>query len=79
MAWWVKDLNEKAQVAAEAQVPSPGWHSGLKNSALLQLQCRSQLQLRFYPYPENFHMLWVWLFKKKKKKVFLKLSSLTPT
>ena len=56
MVQWVKNLTEVAQVAAEAQAPSPAQYSGLKDLALLQLQCRSQLQLGFNPLPRNFHM-----------------------
>ena len=34
-------------VAVEVWVPSPGWHSGLKDQVLLQLWHRSQLGLIF--------------------------------
>lgn len=37
---WVKNPGAADQVAAEAQVQSPAWDSGLKDPALLQLQCR---------------------------------------
>ena len=40
VAQWVKNLTAAAQVAAESQVWSPAWHSGLKDPALLQLRCR---------------------------------------
>ena len=39
----------------------------VKDPALPQLWCRSQLQLRFDPWPGNFHMPWFHLKKKKKK------------
>ena len=32
----------------------------VKDLALPQLWCRSQLKLRFDPWPRNFHMLLVW-------------------
>ena len=46
-------------VSVVVQVPSPAWHSGLKDLALLQLQHKSKLQLVFNPWPRNFHILWV--------------------
>ena len=66
MAQWVKPTSV-AQVATEAQDQSPAQRSGLKDLALPQLWCRSQLQLRFNPWPWNFHMLQVRPLKKKKK------------
>ena len=39
----------------------------VKDLALPQLWCRSQLELRFYPWPGNFRMLWVWPKKEKPK------------
>ena len=59
MVQWVKNLTAVARVAAEVQVPSPAWCSGLKNLVLPQLCCRSQLQLGFDLWPGNFHMPWV--------------------
>ena len=53
MAQWVKDLTAVAQMAAEVQVRSLAWCSGLKVLALLQLR------LRFNSWPRNFHMLQV--------------------
>ena len=50
VAQWVRILTEASQVAAEAQVGSPDWHSGLKDLAL------TQLRLRFNLWPRNFHM-----------------------
>ena len=41
----------------------------VKDPALLQLQCRSQLWLGFSPWPGNFHMLWM---QPKKKKIKIK-------
>ena len=39
-------------------IPSPAqW---VKDLALLQLWCSSQMWLGFDPWPWNFHMLWVW-------------------
>ena len=38
----------------------------VKDLALKQMWCRSQLWLRYAPWPENFHMLWV---QPKKKKI----------
>ena len=37
---WLKNPISAAQVAVEAQVPSPAWPSGLKDLALLHLRCR---------------------------------------
>ena len=59
---WVKNLTSVAQVAVEARVQFPDWHSGLKDPV------SPQLWLRFNPWPENFHIPWVYLFKKKKKR-----------
>ena len=39
----------------------------VKDTALLQLWCRSTLRLGFSPWPGNFHVLWVWLKKKKNR------------
>ena len=47
MAQWIKNLIAVAWVAMEVQVPSPAWHSGLKD--LLLLQQWSQLWLVFNP------------------------------
>ena len=49
-----------AWVDVVARVWSPTGCSGLKDLALPQLLCRSQLLLRFSPWPENFHMLQEW-------------------
>ena len=51
----VKILAAVARVAAEAWVRSSVQQSELKDLALLQLLCRSQLSLRFSPWPRNFH------------------------
>ena len=58
---------QQLESAAEAWIPSPTQHNGLKDLALPQLQHGSQLQLRFSPWLKNFYMLQVWPFKKKKK------------
>ena len=42
---WVKNPTAMARVAVEMQVWSLAGHSGLKDPALPQLQCRAQLQL----------------------------------
>ena len=42
----------------------------VKDPALLQLWCRSQLQLRFHPCPRNFHTLLVQPKRKKKKYIY---------
>ena len=55
-AQWVRNL-----VAVKAWIQSSAWHSGLKDLALLQLQCR------FNAWPGNFHLLQVWPVKKKIK------------
>ena len=52
MAQWVKNPTVATLVSVE--VPK---HSVLKDSALPQLWCRSQLRLRFNPWPGNLHML----------------------
>ena len=39
----------------------------VKDLALVQLWCRSQLWLRFNLWPGNFHVLKVWLRKRKTK------------
>jgi len=49
MMQWVKSLTAAAQFTAEVQVRSPAQHSELKDPALPQLQCGSQLQLGFNP------------------------------
>ena len=56
MAQWVKNPTAVSKVAAEVWVLSPTWHSGLKDPALLWLQCRLQLWLGLSPWPGNFHM-----------------------
>ena len=71
VARWVKNLTAAAQVKAEAWVQSLAQCSRLKDPALLQLQCRSQLRLRFDPWPGNFHMPW-YGHKNKKYLVWLK-------
>ena len=38
----------------------PSLEQWVKNLALLQLWCKSQLWLKFNPWPRNFHMLWMW-------------------
>ena len=39
----------------------------VKDVALLQLWCTSQLHLGFDPWPGNVHMLWVWPKNKTNK------------
>ena len=46
-----------AWVAAEVQVGSLAWYSGIKDVALPQLWNRSLLWLVFSIWPGNFHML----------------------
>ena len=45
MVQWVKNPTVAAWVTAETRVQSLAWHSGLKDLALPQLQCRLKLQL----------------------------------
>ena len=63
MAQWVKKPTVVAWVAFVARVKSLTGYSELKDSALPQLLCRSQLWLGFNPWPRNFDMLWVWPLK----------------
>ena len=60
VVYWIKGPIAVVWVAAEVQVQSTAWHSGLKNLALPQLWHRLQLWLRYSPWPGNFHMPWVW-------------------
>ena len=60
-----------AGVASEAQVPSLAQHSGLKDTAMLQLS------LRFSPWLRNFYRLWVQPLEKKKKEKNGWLTNLT--
>lgn len=48
-----KNLTAAGWVAVELWVPSPAWHSGLKDPALPQLWRRSQLWLGFIPWTGN--------------------------
>ena len=66
MAQWVKDPTTAAQVTKKAWVQSPAWHSRLKDLALPQLWCGSQLWLRFNPRLRNFHMSQMPSLKKPK-------------
>ena len=50
MAQWVKNLTAAAPVAAEAQIPSPAWVSGLKDSVLPQLWHGIQFLAQELPY-----------------------------
>ena len=68
MAQWVKNLTAAARVPLKAQVRFPTWGSGLKDLALLQLRCRSQLWLGFNPWPRNFHMPRVQSLKNNNNK-----------
>ena len=68
MVQWVKNPNATAWITEEAWDRSPAQHSGLKDPALPQLWCRSQLWLGFNPWPRNFHMPWVGPLTKKKSK-----------
>ena len=56
----VKNPTALAPFAAEEQVPSVAWCTGLKDLAL------PQLWLGFNPWPRNFHMPQVWPLKKQK-------------
>ena len=61
-------------VAAEEQVRSMAWCSGLKDLVLLQLQYKLKLQLQyklklqvnFSPFPRNFHAMSAAQNKQKK-------------
>ena len=68
MTQWVKNPTTVAQAAVEVQVQSLDQHSGLKDPALLQLQCKSQMWFGFNSWPRNFHMLQVWPLKNNKVK-----------
>ena len=57
VAQQVRNWTAVAGVTVEVWVSSLFWHSGLKDLALLQWQCRLQLWLRFNPCPGNFQML----------------------
>ena len=57
MVQWVMNPTAVAWVTAEVRVRSLAWHSGLKDLALSQLQCRLKLWLRFNPWPR----LQLWL------------------
>ena len=50
MAQWVKNVTAAAWVTVKAWVRSMAWDSGLKDPALPQLWCRSQLWLLFNPW-----------------------------
>ena len=65
MVQGVEHLTAVAWVAAEVQIRSPAWHSGLKDPELSKLWCRLQLRLGFSLWPGNFHMLWVWPLTQK--------------
>ena len=49
MAQWVKNPTAAACVTAEVWVQFLAWSSGLKDLALPQLQCSSQMWLGFNP------------------------------
>ena len=51
MVQWVKIPTAVAWVTAKVCVLSPAQCTGLKDPALPQLWCRSQLRLRFSPWP----------------------------
>ena len=74
MVQWVKNLRAEVQITVEALVQSPVHQSGLKDSALLQLQHKSQLKLRFDPWLGNFHMAWVQPLKINILKIKIKTS-----
>ena len=65
MAQQVKNPTAAARVAAEVQVGSLTWCSGLEDPALLW--CRLQLRFGFEPWPGNFHMYVTGAAIKKKK------------
>ena len=52
------DLDRLCLWSAGAQVPSPAWHSGLKDLAVLQLCHRLQLPLGSDPWPWELYMPW---------------------
>ena len=66
VAEWVNDL--ACLCGGASSNPSPV--QCVKDPALLQLWCRSQLQLRFHPCPRNFHTLLVQPKRKKKKYIY---------
>ena len=57
---WIKIWLPQLWFTAEVWVGCPAWRSGLKDLALLQLQCRWQLWLVFNPWTRNFHMPRMW-------------------
>ena len=54
---WVK--NQLQQLRSPRRLRFNHRHNGLKDLALPQLQCRSQLKFGPNPWPRSFHMLWV--------------------
>ena len=58
MVQWVKNPTAAAWVAEEAWVQPLAQCNGLKNPALPQLWCMSQLWLGLHLWPRNFHMPW---------------------
>ena len=61
MAQWVNDPACLYGIAGLI----PGLEQWVKNLALPQLWCRSQMRFKFNPWPRNFYMLWVWLKQQK--------------
>ena len=67
MAQWIKNLTAVAPVAGEVGGLLPGPMQWVKDLALLQLQCRSQLGAGFDPWPN--HMLQVWPLEKSRRRM----------
>ena len=56
------DMIQHCLCGGEGSILSPVQQ--VKDLALPQLWCRSQIRLRFDPWPGNVHMLWVQPLKK---------------
>ena len=56
---WVKPPTAAAQVAVEVCVLSLAWYSGLKDLALLQMQCWLHLWLRFSCWSRKISLCYV--------------------
>ena len=65
MVQWVKD----PVLSLQGWGSEPGPAQWVKDLALLQLWCRSQLHLRFDPWSRNSHVPWV----QPKKNLFCSL------
>ena len=73
---WVKNPTAAAWVAVELRFQSLAQYSGLKDPALPQLRCRSQLRLGMDPWPGIPYATGAAINKNKKyKKVILGVST----